>query len=513
VTSTREVTRDGDEVTVNRRSQTSTGASRETSREVEFEDGRVEEVERQSKATGRSGETIEREREIEREGYGVASFEGEAQTSTGREADVEGVAARGYYGRRGVIANVNTKYRGDWTTVAGRGPYGATVARLPQGYRPYTYYGRSYYYYGSVYYRPYTWGGVPYYWAMPPPYGVWYSTVPVGAVTVVIAGATYYYADHVCYKESHQGGAAGYEVVAAPAGVKSTTLPPESATVTVSGIRYYYYKNTFYRRVDQNGAVSFVVVTIPQGVTVVGALPAEFEILQAPNASAYFVYEGTHYLPHVRSNGDEVYVVVDPPPQAAPPAEATTASGTARVERTMSVPAGTAVDVRFVGELSSGTSQAGQRFTGYLATDLRVGEILAAPRGSKVYGTVLEAQKAGSMSGSAALTIDLTDIQVSGRVIPLATPPYSAQGRSESKDTARKMAGGAGLGALIGAIADGGKGAAIGAAVGAGVGTVAAAASEGQQVVISEGTVIQFRLEEALSVPIAVTVTTADGGG
>ena len=81
-----------------------------------------------------------------------------------------------------------------------------------------------------------------------------------------------------------------------------------------------------------------MVVTIPQGVTVVDALPAEFEITQAANGSSYFVYEGTHYLPHVRSIGDEVYIVVDPPPQEAPPAEATTASGTARVERTMSVP-------------------------------------------------------------------------------------------------------------------------------------------------------------------------------
>ena len=93
-------------------------------------------------------------------------------------------------------------------------------------------------------------------------------------------------------------------------------------------------------------------------------------------------------------------------------------------------------------------------------------------------------------------------------MIPLVTRPYSAQGRSESKDTARKVAGGAGLGALIGAIADGGEGAAIGA----GVGTAASAASQGEQVVIGEGTVIRFRLEEALAVPIAVTVTTAEGG-
>lgn len=94
-------------------SVSSTGASRETSREVEFDDGRVESVERESAATGRFGESVEREREIEREGYGVASFEGEASTSTRREAEIEGAAARGYYGRRGVVADVDTKYRGE----------------------------------------------------------------------------------------------------------------------------------------------------------------------------------------------------------------------------------------------------------------------------------------------------------------------------------------------------------------------------------------------------------------
>jgi hypothetical protein len=108
------------------------------------------------------------------------------------------------------------------------------------------------------------------------------------------------------------------------------------------------------------------------------------------------------------------------------------------------------------------------------------------------------------MSGTAKLTINLTDIQLSDRVIPVMTQPYSAQGRSEGKDAARKVTGGTGLGAVTGAIADGGEGAAKGAAVGAGVGTAASAATQGQQVVIDEGTVIQFRLQEA------VTVTTAD---
>jgi hypothetical protein len=167
--------------------------------------------------------------------------------------------------------------------------------------------------------------------------------------------------------------------VPAPTGVKTTDLPLEVATVTISGTTFYYYKNTFYRRVDQD----YVVVEMPVGVTVVDALPAEFEILQAPNGNAYFVYEGTHYLPYVHTTGEEVYLVVNPPP-----AQVTAASDTGRVERSLRIPASTALDVRIGSELSSGTATAGQRFTGYLASDLKVGEILAAPRGSMVYGTV-----------------------------------------------------------------------------------------------------------------------------
>ena len=508
-TSNRQVTREGDEINVNRQTQTTTGASRETSREIEFDEGRVQEIERESTTTNRFGETIEREREIEREGSGVVSFEGEAQTSRGREVEVEGVAGRGYYGRRGVVANVDTNYRGDWTTVGRRGPYGASVARLPQGYRPYTYYGRSYYYYGSSYYRPYYWGGVPYYWVMPPPYGVYYSSVPVGSVMVVVGGSGYYYSDHVCYKETNKGGEVGYEVVPAPDGLETSSLPPESATITIGDTTFYYYKNTFYRRVLVSGEMGYVVVSMPQGVEAVQALPAEFEIIQAANS--YFVYQEIYYLPHVTANGEEFYIVVDAPPAGQPELKAASADYET-VQKSLTIPSGTFLAVRLSGDLSSETSQTGQRFTGFLDADLKVGEILAAPRGTKIWGKVAEAEKAGSMSGTAKLTVTLTDIEVSGGAIPVFTTPYGMEGRSEGKDTARKEGGAAILGAMIGAIADGGEGAAIGAAVGAGAGTVASAATKGQQVVISAQTVLQFTLQQPLALPISVRVTRADDG-
>jgi hypothetical protein len=185
-------------------------------------------------------------------------------------------------------------------------------------------------------------------------------------------------------------------------------------------------------------------------------------------------------------------------------------SGTRVVERTLSIPAGTELSIRLAKDLSTESAAVGQRITGYLNGDLTVGEMLAVPQGSKVYGVVAEVEKAGAMSGQAKLVLSLTDIEVGGRVVPLTASPYAAAGASSALDTGRKVGGGAGLGAMIGAIADGGDGAWKGALIGAGVGAVASAATKGEQLTIASQTPIVFTLEKALTVPFAVTVTSAE---
>ena len=78
------------------------------------------------------------------------------------------------------------------------------------------------------------------------------------------------------------------------------------------------------------------------------------------------------------------------------------------------------------------------------------------------------------MKGQPALGIALTDIEVGGHVVAITTQPVVAKG--EKGTGAKKMVGGAALGAGIGAIADGGHGAAVGAGVGLAAGGVATAA-------------------------------------
>ena len=76
--------------------------------------------------------------------------------------------------------------------------------------------------------------------------------------------------------------------------------------------------------------------------------------------------------------------------------------------------------------------------------------------------------------------------------------PYEIDG--ESAGTLKQVGGSAGIGALIGAIADGGEGAAIGAAIGAGAGAAVAAVTPGKQVKIPAQTLLSFKLDRPFTV-------------
>src|SRR5262249_30431625 len=124
---TRNVTRDGDEVTVNRNASTSGGASRSTQKTYEMDDGRVQSVERDTNVTGRGGQSANWEGKAERSGAGW-EFEGEGHNRYGQKVEAEGYGARGRYGS-GVVADVEGGRYGDRTVAAGRGYGGPVYAR------------------------------------------------------------------------------------------------------------------------------------------------------------------------------------------------------------------------------------------------------------------------------------------------------------------------------------------------------------------------------------------------
>ena len=120
--------------------------------------------------------------------------------------------------------------------------------------------------------------------------------------------------------------------------------------------------------------------------------------------------------------------------------------------------------------LETGKTQANAAFHASLASDLVADGVTAIPRGAAVLGRVVEAKDATHYSGSSALTLELTQIRSRGQTYHIVTDSYSQEGKGRGSNTAKKVGGGAAIGAVIGALAGGGKGAAIGAAAGGGVG-------------------------------------------
>ena len=175
---------------------------------------------------------------------------------------------------------------------------------------------------------------------------------------------------------------------------------------------------------------------------------------------------------------------------------------TAAAQTRITVPAGTRILIRTVDPIDSSKQKAGFRFTANLETNLQYDNVVVARRGTPVYGVLATASSAGKMKGSSELGLELTDIVINGTSYPLMTSTYEIEGKGEGSNTAKKVLGGAGLGALIGGLAGGGKGAGIGALAGAGAGTAVAATKKGQQLQIPSESLLEFRLEQPVTLPI-----------
>lgn len=181
----------------------------------------------------------------------------------------------------------------------------------------------------------------------------------------------------------------------------------------------------------------------------------------------------------------------------------TAMAAAAQKAKTVTVPAGTRILIRMIDSVDSSRQKAEFRFTATLETNLQAVDVVVAPRGTTVYGRLASASSAGRMSGSSQLTLELTDIMINGTAYPLLTSTYEVKGSGEGSKTAKKVVGGAGLGALIGGIAGGGKGAGIGALIGGAGGTAVAASKKGQQLSIPSETLLEFRLEQPVALPVA----------
>jgi hypothetical protein len=210
-------------------------------------------------------------------------------------------------------------------------------------------------------------------------------------------------------------------------------------------------------------------------------------------------------LTFTSSYGGSAVPEVAPVPAPAPEPAPAPAPEPASSEGIVNVPAGTPLLVRMIDGVDSSKNYVGDIFHASLETDLVVNDVTVARRGTDVYGRLGEAKQAGHYSGSSELQLELTRMVIDGRDYPVVSSNYDLKGKGRGEDTAKKVGGGAVVGAIIGAIAGGGKGAAIGAGAGSVAGGGVQIFTRGQKVKIPSETLLEFRLQQ----PVSVQPTTA----
>jgi hypothetical protein len=188
-----------------------------------------------------------------------------------------------------------------------------------------------------------------------------------------------------------------------------------------------------------------------------------------------------------------------PPPPAASAAAPAAAAPPPPKPKPVTVPAGTALNVRLTEGIDVDASQAGQKFKGVVDDPVSVGGSIVIPRGASAVLQAAKVEQSGKMKGSDKITLKLNAIGFGGMMYDVATAYVETKGKGEGKKTGRKIGGGAGLGAIVGGIAGGGEGAAIGAAIGGVTGAVMASTGE-EHLKLPAETRLQFQLTSAVNI-------------
>jgi hypothetical protein len=161
---------------------------------------------------------------------------------------------------------------------------------------------------------------------------------------------------------------------------------------------------------------------------------------------------------------------------------------------------GTQLRARLIDPIDSEKNQTGDTFHATLNAPLTSDGEEAVPAGVELVGHLIEVKSAGKFAGQSSVVMQLDSLTSGGKTYNIQTDQYKKQGSSRGKNTAEKVGAGAAIGGIIGAIAGGGKGAAIGAAAGAGVGGGVQAASKSQQIKLPSETVLNFTLQQPVTV-------------
>jgi hypothetical protein len=183
----------------------------------------------------------------------------------------------------------------------------------------------------------------------------------------------------------------------------------------------------------------------------------------------------------------------DPGPQVAP-------AGPSRV----TLPAGTWITIRLNEPLSSDHNQPGDAFTATLAQPIVADGIAIAHPGQTVTGMVSEAKKAGRVSGTSRLGLQLTQIGLAdGRQAQVRSSVMERRGQTSYGRDAAGIGATVATGAAIGAAVNGGVGAGVGAAAGVVASTIGVLLTRGRPTIVYPETPLTFQLDAPLTVDVS----------
>jgi hypothetical protein len=166
----------------------------------------------------------------------------------------------------------------------------------------------------------------------------------------------------------------------------------------------------------------------------------------------------------------------------------------------VTLPDNTAIHVTLNQAVTSDQNRPGDHFEATVSEPIIVADKTIIPKGAPVEGLVVDAHHSGRLMGRARLKLALEAVTVNGKSYDIRTSAHPKIGGKHKNRNLVLIGGGAGGGALIGAIAAGGEGALIGGPIGAGAGTAAAFITGKKNVRLPPETHLTFKLVEQLTI-------------
>jgi hypothetical protein len=165
----------------------------------------------------------------------------------------------------------------------------------------------------------------------------------------------------------------------------------------------------------------------------------------------------------------------------------------------VTLPDDTAVHVTLDQSVASDQNRPGDHFEATVSEPIVVTGKTVIPEGALVEGLVVDAHHSGRLMGRARLQLALETVTVNGKTYDIRTVARTRFGGRHKKRNLALIGGGAGGGALIGAVAAGGKGALIVGPIGAGLGTAAAFITGKKDIRLPPETPLTFTLAEPVT--------------